>query len=948
MSRILRRLGPLAPTSPLVTTNRRAVSLEASGLLRNRPEIQERTTVRRSAQNRVMSRTGGNTGGSTGVGKLARCLGLGLLALGFAGAQPACSQESEPKFSSKELQFFEAKIRPLLVDRCYGCHSLESGEAEGGLRLDSREAMLRGGTSGPAVVPKDPNRSLLVRAIKQTDANLVMPPKDHGQKLSDSQIQDIVRWIKAGAADPRQDAEHLLAREDVNAAAKSWWAYQPIRDAAPPQNIADADAASWCWNDIDRWISVARSEHDVAVAEDAQPEVLLRRLSFDLTGLPPKPEDVEAFVGALEQGAPRQQVIAEWVDRFLASPEFGGHWGRHWLDVARYAESTGRELNLPYNQAWRYRDWVIDALQNNMPYDRFLTEQIAGDLLPADDDRSAALQTIATGFLAVGSRNVNDGNPKQFALDQADEQIDTVFQATMGMTLACARCHDHKFEPISQRQYTAVAGVFLSTETRFGVTGGNNVRNGADAIALPEGCGLPSPPIPWSDEELSKKRGELKQLRERIGELLDEQDALKKKQAKAKGMLDRAKQQELRKLAAQANELEFQLSSVDEQGRSRPMAMGVNDRPVDGDSRKSKPGKFEKYLESQRRSAFVKIDDSPFFARGEISMPGEKIPRGVPDIFGDATNYPVPETSSGRLQLAQWIVSDANPLTARVAVNRIWLWLMGRGIVESVDNFGTTGIPPTHPELLDALAYRFRRDGWNVKQLIREIATSRTYQLASDHHQDMAASSVAGDAGGFPHADPENRWYGRGKSRRLQAEEIRDAMLMAAGRLDLQPQLATTMAKRRIGNKIETGLGRKRGKGEVFSDDICRSIYLPLPRNQAPDVLELFDLPDGTVVQGARETTNVPSQSLYLLNNATVAGLCGAIAKRVTSEIPGRGSENFEPRVALLYRLVLSRSPTNEEILLANELFKSSENSEAGWISLARGLLAIAEFRYLD
>jgi hypothetical protein len=376
--------------------------------------------------------------------------------------------------------------------------------------------------------------------------------------------------------------------------------------------------------------------------------------------------------------------------------------------------------------------------------------------------------------------------------------------------------------------------------------------------------------------------------------------------------------------------------------------MGVCDRPVDGEARAGKRGKVVKYLESQRRTAFVKIDDSPFFARGEISMPGEKIPRGVPDVFGDAAKYPVPETSSGRLQLAQWVVSDDNPLTSRVAVNRVWYWLMGRGIVESVDNFGTTGIPPTHPQLLDALAYRFRRDGWNVKQLIREIATSRTYQLASLGQQEMVAASQFDGTGGFLNSDPENRWYGRGKSRRLQAEEIRDAMLMAAGRLDLRPQLGTSMARRRIGNKIETGLGRKRGKGEVVSDDICRSIYLPLPRNQAPDVLELFDLPDGTVVQGARETTNVPSQSLYLLNNATVAGLCGAIAKRVTTEIPGRGSENFQPRVELLYRLVLSRSPTNDEVLLANELFKSSENSEAGWISLARGLLAIAEFRYLD
>jgi hypothetical protein len=866
---------------------------------------------------------------------------LTLVFLTHVFASSALCQETPLPLKAKDLQFFESKIRPVLVEKCFGCHSLESGLAEGGLRLDSRDAILRGGSAGPAVIPGDIRGSLLYRAIEHKDSNLAMPPADSGERLSAEELKDFSRWIRIGAPDPRRDADHLRAQEEKGNSSISWWAYQPISDPTVPSTkdeaIKDGVANDWAWNDIDRFIFAKLRAEDLSPANDASPEALLRRLYFDLVGLPPSPDELATFMASLQQRASRKEAILQVVDQLLASPQFGVHFGRHWLDVARYGESTGREVNLPYNEAWRYRDWVIDAFATNMPYDRFLMEQIAGDLIPSEDERDRSRQIVATGFLAIGSRNVNEGNPKQFAVDQADEQIDSVFQATMGMTMACARCHDHKFEPISQRQYTAVAGIFLSTETLFGVSGGNNARNGSDNIELDSHCGLPVLELNWSQEEISKKRIELKEMRDQILAALEEQESIKKKKAKANGNFDRAKQQELRKLSNRANELEFQLSALSEDGTPRILAMGVADRPVNPANMESKQGKLEKYIRSQRRVAFPKIDDSPFFARGDIGMPGERVPRGIPNLFGDADRHVIPGEASGRLQLAQWITSQNNPLTSRVAVNRIWAWLIGRGLVESVDNFGNTGGRPSHPELLDYLANRFMHQGWDMKRLIREIVTSRTYQLSSIAENEEAQRK-----------DPENRLCWRSKGRRLQAEEIRDAMLMVAGRLDLDSRTGTTMAKHRYGNKVDPGLGRKRSKGEIVPDDVCRSIYLPLPRNASPEILDLFDLPDGTVVQGLREVTNVPSQALYLLNNQGVAGLAGAIAKRITSQIPGRGGDRFEARLDALYRLILSRSPSREEALLANDLFQQSENSENGWVSLARGLMATAEFRYLD
>jgi hypothetical protein len=347
-----------------------------------------------------------------------------------------------------------------------------------------------------------------------------------------------------------------------------------------------------------------------------------------------------------------------------------------------------------------------------------------------------------------------------------------------------------------------------------------------------------------------------------------------------------------------------------------------------------------------RRPTFATIGDSPFFSRGEIGMPGERILRSVPKFCGAPSPAPITFQASGRLELAQWVISRENPLTARVAANRVWYWLMGQGIVETVDNFGTTGSEPTHPELLDYLAIELRDHGWDMKALIRKIATSRAYQLSSVQLSSVVAESAT-DRIGENAKDPDNRFYWRGKRRRLQAEELRDSMLFLAGRLDRSRPVATTMAKN-FGTKINVGIGRKRAKGEVLADDVCRSVYLSLPRSASPEVLELFDLPDGSYVQGVRESTNVPSQSLFMLNSPQVAGHAAAMVKMVAERIPGRGTQNFEPRATLIWQMLLARNPAQDELEWARNLWAAADNSDSGWVSIVRGLLSTAEYRYLD
>lgn len=842
---------------------------------------------------------------------------LAVTAAARSTPAPAARPASSPPPTSEQLRFFEAKIRPVLVESCYKCHSEKSAKIRGGLLVDSREGLLRGGDSGPAIVPGDPDNSLLIQAIRYTDDATQMPPKNAGGKLPAAVIRDFEKWVRDGAPDPRTDAAPVVKREP-KIEGKNWWAYQPLQQPTvpTPRNTA------WPLSDIDRFILAKLEEKYLQPVADAEPLVLLRRVSFDLIGLPPTPAQAQKFLAAWRSAQDKQAVFAAVVDELLASPQFGERWGRHWLDVARYAESSGKDVNIAYPHAWRYRDYVIQAFNDDVPYNRFVREQLAGDLLPASTDEDRARQLIATGFLAVGPISLNEMNPRQFVVDLADEQIDTFSQAFLGVTIACARCHDHKFDPISQRDYTAVAGIFLSTETRYGTSGALGGLNRGELIELPRSARLPVVGKGMSSAERREKEARLEKLRAEARELFG------KPREQQQNVIN------LLRVRTELNRLEVELASCHADGTPKALAMGVVDKPRTPPSQFPRPGGPPP---RRRFSGFETIGDSPLFGRGEINNAGERVPRGVPPLLASAPAPKIPSGVSGRLQLADWIVDSRNPLTRRVLVNRVWHWLFGRGLVESVDNFGTTGALPSHPELLDYLAHQFEADGWSIKKLVRRLVLSRTYQLAATFDEKCFA------------ADPDNSLLWRHTPRRLDAEALRDGILFAAGTLDLNPPPGSPLARLGDGpiaapNRI--GIAEEQ---LVRAEHTYRSIYLPLARNVVHEMLALFDLPDAVATEGARPTTNVPSQALFFLNSDFVAQQSSRLAGKLIKQYPGATLDRFEQRFEAACWQILNRPPRSAEAAAAKKLLQQSgRDASAAWTRLVRGLFASADFRQLD
>lgn len=407
---------------------------------------------------------------------------LRLVALLSVAAPALAALDEQPDAAA--LDFFEKKIRPVLVEKCYKCHSADAEKIKGGLVLDTREGIRHGGDNGPAVIPGKLEGSLLIDAIRYENKDFAMPPKKAGGKLPDDVIKDLEKWVAMGAPDPRdgKSGTNLTQKQDAWESARDWWAWRQPAAAPAPEPKKDA----WARTDIDRFLLAAMEEKGLQPVADADKLTMLRRVYFDLVGLPPPPQEIKAYYADQSPDA-----LARLVDRLLASPEFGQRWGRHWLDVARYAESSGKDVNITFPHAWRYRDYVIDSFNADKPYDQFIKEQLAGDLLPAGDDKQRAEQIVATGFLALGPKGLNEQNPRQFALDLADEQIDATSQAFLGLTVACARCHDHKFDPIPQKEYYSLAGIFLSTETKFGTPRGVQNRHSSELIELPKGAGAP-------------------------------------------------------------------------------------------------------------------------------------------------------------------------------------------------------------------------------------------------------------------------------------------------------------------------------------------------------------------------------------------------------------------------------------------------------------------------
>jgi hypothetical protein len=836
------------------------------------------------------------------------------------------------------------------VNSCYECHSAEADKVKGGLALDTREGLRLGGDSGPAVVPGDLHASLLIEAIRYHNKDFAMPPQKSGGKLPDAVIQDFEQWVQMGAPDPRDGAATVVTKQEAWKTAQDWWAWQPPKKSPAP---AVQDNA-WARNDVDRFLLATLEQKGLQPVADADKLTLLRRVTFDLTGLPPTPQEVSAFFNDASADA-----FKKVVDRLLDSPHFGERFGRHWLDVARYAESTGKDINLAFPHAWRYRNYVIAAFNQDKPYDQFLREQLAGDLLSAKNDTQRAEQLIATGFLALGTKSVNEANPRQFALDLADEQIDTVTQAFLGVTAACARCHDHKFDPITQREYYSLAGIFLSTDTRYGTFFAAQNRSAAKLIELPKGAREPVPAQVLTPEERRRKQAELERL---IQEADDLAAATFGQPTRSFGGREPRNAQLLLLLRMnQIGLLEAELESFDASGNKRPLAMGVLDQPARREEKRTRRKETprygastpqqaiaSRYLERDGRFArppeFQVITDSPIYARGEVDLPGEKASRGFLSLLTHEPPPQIPADSSGRRELAEWMLADSHPLTARVMVNRVWQWLFGQGLVNTPDNFGTTGSQPTNQALLDTLAVKFRERGWSVKSLVRDIVLSRAYQLSSDH-----------DEKNFT-ADPENELVWRMNKRRLDAESLRDAILAVSGQLDPELQWGSPIAERGEG---PIGVFQQFPNAGVPEEHLVeagtlshvRSVYLPIARNMVPDALAVFDFAEPGFVSGRREVTNVPEQALYMLNSPMLATAAQKLAERVLTAHPA--TVFLAQRVQFAYGLVFSRSPSEAEQKAASEFFakfpnNNNANATTVWTSFCRALLASAEFRYLN
>ena len=753
------------------------------------------------------------------------------LALGLLGLLPAHGEDAP---SPAGRAFFETKIRPVLVAQCFECHSANAKELGGKLLLDTRAAVLKGGESGTALVAGSPDDSLILHALRWQH-DLEMPPEE---PLAEPVIRDFVKWIEMGAPDPRSGAAKEVAGKSYEPG--SLWSFEPA--AAP--TLPKVKTADWSRDPLDRFTLARMEAMGLAPTVDAKPEVLIRRLYYDLIGLPPTMEELKSAL---------RIPHSELVDTLLDSPHFGERWGRHWLDVARYAESNGNDglsRNPTFPHAWRYRDYVIAAFNNDTPYDRFLTEQIAGDLLPTDSQEERDHNLIATGFLALAAKPAKAMN-NNFAMDVVADQIEVLGSGVLGLSVACARCHDHKFDPIPTADYYALAGIFTSSETMWGLAANERLTAPKTDLHVLKAAPNVKPPEGWEETVL----------------VLESNTGKPKPVPKSPWPV------------------------------GTPLAMGVRDTP------KLQLGKVN--------------------VKGDANKLGQNVARG----FLSACESPaptIPANESGRRELAEWLTSGEHPQTARVMVNRIWLHLFGEGIVRTPDDFGVYGERPTHPELLDHLATRFVDGGWSIKQMIRAVVLSRTYQLSSGADEKSIAE------------DPTNLWLARHNRRRLDAEALRDSMLSVSGQLNPAPADGSIIRHRDILVNLA---------GSLHESSQHRSVYLCYLRNSPPPELAAFDLPDFTSVKGQRNVNTVPGQALFLFNNPFVNQQSTHFAQQLLGSDP-------KSRIRDAYHRALNREPNPEELYRAVELIQATttelKSEELAWASLTQALLASNEFRYVD
>ncbi|HEV7403657.1 MAG TPA: DUF1553 domain-containing protein [Chthoniobacteraceae bacterium] len=934
--------------------------------------------------------------------------------------------------------FFESKVRPILVERCYECHSPDK-KVKGGLRLDVREGWVKGGDTGPAIAPGKPKESLLIEAVEYANRDLQMPPK---QRLSAAEAAVLRDWVQMGAPDPRDGGPAAPATKKVVglsvADGRKFWCYQPVKKPAVP---AVSDPA-WPRGDIDRFILAKIEAAKLQPAPPASAADLARRLYFNLIGLPPTPEQLDAFTKQAANDQPR--AVAELTDSLLSTPQFGEAWGRHWLDVARFAESSGGGRTLLFKDAWRYRDYVINAFNADLPFDRFIREQLAGDLLAAATPQEQSRQLTATAFLALGPTNYEEQEKQQLRYDVIDEQLDTLGRAFLGQTIGCARCHDHKFDPIPQRDYYALAGILSSTRTLASYT--ENVTKWisaplpesgrqetilkqyeAQVAALEAGLekakatvatlakettapvakpgeaiaatALPGIVVDDSEAKVVGMWKHSKYVRSYIGEgyLTDDNTGKGEKTITFSPAIPKTARYEVRLAYAYAPNAKraknIRVSILHADGEETVFVDENQPPPIDGRFIKLGTWRFEKdgagyvLISNDKSDGFVTVDalqlldekdvqaaqdqaavgepgaltaarkeqkkleadlaklkksgprretamavqDDKEIAgtrirvRGIEKQRGEEVPRGFLQVAMTPETAPPSDHESGRRELAEWIAGAQNPLTARVFVNRVWNWLFGRGLVRTVDLFSTTGEKPSHPELLDFLASRFVEEGWSVKKLVREIVLSRTWQEA-------VGAPVA--------ADPENFLYTHSNRRRLDADQLRDAVLAVSGTLDLKtggPNIAGA------GDIDANSTSAQSIEYAYVYTDTRRSVYTPAFRNKRLELFEAFDFGDANQPSGQRAVSTVAPQALFMLNHPFMLEQARLAAARVADSTAPDAE-----KLADAFRRALGRPPTTaEREKCLNFLSKAAKPAEA-WAQVQQALFGCLDFRYLN
>jgi hypothetical protein len=761
--------------------------------------------------------------------------------------------------------FFETEIRPVLVNKCLGCHSSKLKTPMGGLLLDTRAGMRAGGDGGAILVPGNPDSSRLIEALEYKDSELRMPPAG---KLPAREIEAFRRWIAGGAPDPRVDTAASTSGKqrgmDLETGRK-WWSFQPVREVPPPR----VNNAAWARKKIDFFVLAKLEAKGVKPSPAADAATLIQRAYLDLTGLRPSFEEVTAF-----QGDPSPVAYERLVDRLLRSPQYGPRWGRYWLDVARYAEDnpTSESTNPPYPFAWRYRDWVIEAIGHDEPYDRFVKLQLAADQMPGTSREDLrALGYLGTGPVYHKDARLSKDVIETLFTDDWDERVDAVSRGILGLTVACARCHDHKFDPIPTKDYYGLAGVFASTvqapRPLNAVDRETELRFMAAAqrmFFLNYASNLMKDEPGTKPEESRQKSEKFKAEDERI---LSEMGPLKQSQPEMYAYLARF---------------------VPQPPAPKPAQPPANTRQRGGRGPSTEPftnSVFDAGMWVDGSDAdLTTLDARPGVARdlhvlphGNVAAPGEVAPRQFLSVLSKAD--PKFQKGSGRLELSERLFSDGAPLAARVIVNRAWAWHFGKPMVATTSDFGAQGEKPTHPELLDDLAARFIANGWRLKWLHREIMLSAAYRQASHPREDGVK------------ADAANGLLWRMNPRRLDAEAFRDTILEAAGTLDAAVG----------GPSVDLDA----------ADNVRRTVYGRVSRSNLNTLLRLYDFPDATQHSPSRELTTTPLQQLFVMNSVFMQGQAAALAKRV------EGEGDVRAKLRAMYRLVLAREPSAKELDLA-------------------------------